>query len=446
MSLNYSPLRAWSDHPRIDIDEFLHRFPRVTAEVEDEEEFRAQNAYRKIILITGDVSITQAQVDELEDDYWAAIAVDGNVTFERSALKMLYVSGTLHCDVVDLNEWQHFPAGSQIVARHCVRLSAEDDEIMRSAPAVRVDTPFLFCWFYGVDNLDLSSETKIFILGDSDYCKDLDLPNPVFTWYECVYTLKDEYVEHIYFDGADAPPWNDPGIVAALRDGKNIFRDGFDIACLEYQKAGDDYMVQKDRRAAYLAYKKAASIAPAYYHAWLGMAEAMSKANAFEQALYYYQEAAARFPVKQTRLVNQGLNYAALCAIRCRKLPLAIDLASRSIDHNQDLVAIEYGSYKAPCALAYRMRAEARYLSGDETGAFQDIETALAFHAHHFTANWLMGLLCYRSGDAARANKYHRIASARNEKFAVYYDQADNTDFLVGTPSHVDWDFPSSPS
>ncbi len=443
MNSGYPPLHAWSDHPRIGIDEFLQRFPRVAEEVEDEEEFRQYHAQRSIILITGDVSITQAQLNELKDDYGIAIAVDGNLAVEHSPLRLLYVSGALHCGSIDLGEWEHSPAGGPIVARHCATLWAEDHEVMRRAPAARVDTPFLFSWFYGIDNLDLSPETMIFILGDWDYCQDLDLLNPMFPWYECIYALEDEYVEHIYFDGADAPPWNHCAIVPALRAGKKLFKDGFDVACMEYQKAGDDYMVLKDYRAAYLAYKQSASIAPAYYRAWMGMADALYEADAYEQALRHYQEAAARFPAGQTRLVNQGLNYAALCAIRCRQLPLAIELASKSINHNQDLAAAEY--YRDPCASAYRMRAEARYLSGDEAGAFQDLETALALNEYHRTANWLLGLLYYRRGDTKRAKQHHEAASARDEDFAVYYDQAGNTDFLAETPAHVDWDRPDIP-
>ena len=438
MNYPYPPLRNWSEYARISFHEFTQRFPAVTSSeaIDDVDDFMERHADHSIILISGDVSITQQQFAELCDDYHVAIAVDGNLDVDGYPSKLLYVSGDLHCDTISLDYGWDGVVDGRIVARHYfVSLDAEDDEVMNDAPHLRVDTPFLFSWFYGIDNLDLQPETVIFILGDWDYCHNLALPNAVFPWHEVVHVLRQELVDHVDYKNYDGSAWSHSNIKRALKSGQNIFIDGFDIACIEYQKAGQDAMTLKDHRAAYLAYKKSASLSPAYYCAWLGMADALFQAGAYEQALQHYQEAATRFPSRQTGLLNRAANFGARSAIRCRQLPLAIELASQSIKHNQEL---EYDTEDR--AHAYRFRAEAHYLSGHETEAFSDLETALSLDDRHVPANWLMGLLHYRRGERALANKYHRNAADRNSDFSLTYDKADNTDFLAGDIIRVDWD------
>ncbi len=165
------------------------------------------------------------------------------------------------------------------------------------------------------------------------------------------------------------------------------------------------------------------------------MARALHQAGAYKQAMALYREAAVRFPAAQTGLVNVAANYGSLCAIRCRRLDVAIELATASINHTCA------GIYdRDRLALAYRLRAEAYLLTDREEAALQDLEAALFYDDRHVTANWLMGLLFYRRNDLERARQYHQQACDRDTSFSVYYDETDNTDFLGGAAIEVEWD------
>lgn len=441
MMQHFTPASAWSDYPHLTIDEFIRDFPDVAQREskfyeDDDESFRDRYEGRSIILIKGDISVTQAQIKELAEG-WRLLAVDGNLQVTESASNILYVSGDLYCHSVTLNnsDWLHYPVGGRIIASDCAWLCAEDHEIMQDAPHVQLETRFLFSWFYSLDNLKLSTDTTVFILGDWDYCSNLDLPNPVFPWHDSVYVLKDQFVYTVDCDSSDAMDWDCHAIDKALLRGEDLFREGFDIACMPYQRAADEALSMKDYRRAYQLYKQSASISPAYYEAWYGMACSLHDVGAYQHALKIYQEAMLRFPERQTGLVNYAANYGALCAIRCRELPLAIELATISINHTRE------GCYNRDrLAHAYRFRAEAYLLSGQDDDAFTDLERALDFNERHSTANWLMGLVYYRRNDLDRAQQYHQNACKRDPDFSIFYDQACNTDFLSGKPIEVDWD------
>lgn len=446
----YPQLRAWSDHPHLNIDQLVQKFPALRAlrndfankerddRDEDEEEIShlllADLEDRTIIMVDGDISVTQEQMDGL--NYSLMLAVDGNLHVDGRPSNILYVSGDIYCNTISLdNAWLLHPVGGTIHARHCAWLWAEDHEDMCSAPVVKLETRFLFSWFYDIGNLALSADAAIFILADRDYCTSLDLPNPVFIWHDVVFVLKDRFVLQVDSEGSDAPDWRNDAIEAALQSGEDIFISGFDIRCTTQLKAAKEAMAARDYRSAYLLSKQAAALSPAYYKAWLGMGDALREAGAYEQALAPYQEAVKRFPVNQTALVNTAANNAALCAIRCRMLAQAIHLANVSIDHTQE------GYYNGKLmANAYRLRAEACLLSGRQKDATADLVRANLLNPFHATANWLMGLVHYRNGAEQQARKCHKLAADRNADLVLYYDAADSTDFVSPKALSVDWD------
>ncbi len=389
---------------------------------------------RMVILIEGNISVTQEQLDTL--DYSIMLAVDGHLHVDGCPSHILYVSGDIYCNTISLNnEWLRNPVGGTVYARDCAWLWAEDHETLCTAPVVKLETRFLFSWFYDIDNLALSADTVIFILADGDYCSGLALPNPVFTWHDAVFVLREQFVLQVDSEDSDAPAWRSDAIEAALQNGEDIFLGGFDIACVPHVRAAKEAMAARDYRSAYLLSRKVARVAPAYYKGWFGMGSALLQAGAYEQALRPFQEAANRFPVNQTGLINTAANHGALCAIRCRNVTLAIRLATVSIDHIQE------GMYNRNLmASAYRFRAEAYLLSGRETKAAADLYKAISYNPRHRTANWLMGLVHHRNGAEQQARKFHRIAADQDPDFAVYYDVAGNTDFLSPKALHIDWD------
>jgi tetratricopeptide (TPR) repeat protein len=436
MTAKYPAIKDWSTFPQITMDEFAKRFPQVMKDpsIADLAEFMDDHADDSVIVIPGDVTITKADLAKLaaNDRRYARIAVEGNLHVMGMPTHLLYVQGDLHCDYLSLDDSLLVVEG-QVFVKFYASIYAEDDGAMREAPTLRITAPFLFAWFYQIDRLTLAPETIIFILGDSDYCDALSLPNLIFSWHRAVYVLKPQFADYVGDAYHDLACWNLDAISTALENGHSIFIDGFSVKAMQYQRDADELANQKNHRSAYLSYKKVADLFPAYYPAWYAMAEQLRAANAFSQALSHYQEAVKRFPEDQKGLLNYAAEYGALAAIRSKDFETAVGLATHALEHNQS-------ERKASRSNAYRFRAEALYRMGRMPEAMADLDAALALNEHHATANWLKGLLLYRAGETALAEKYRQIAANRDKAFDVSYDSADDSDFLVGKATSVDWD------
>ncbi|NHZ80921.1 hypothetical protein F2P44_16800 [Massilia sp. CCM 8695] len=347
---------------------------------------------------------------------------------------MGFVGGDLYVDAIRLDGMQSNAVRGRVVAKSAWLL-AEDDCAMRRAPELRLDTQFLFAWFYRIDQLTFNPGAVIFMLGSGAYCAKLDLPNPVFSWHDAVHVLDGRFVAGVLCDGSDDYCWHSPSIIPALKRGRTIYRDGYDIACYPFHQAAQAAMAAGDHRNAYLLHKKSAAIAPAYYEAWFGMGYALLREGAWEQALGVYRKAAALFPKEQTGMINTALNHAALCAAHTRQLGLAIELASMSIEHNQES---EYKESEA--GKAYRYRAEAYLMSGRVAAAMADLEQALELDRHLESARWLKGLAHDQRNELERANADHAAACRYDKRYAVSYDTRGDTGFLYQADQRVDWD------
>jgi tetratricopeptide (TPR) repeat protein len=430
----YPTLSNWSDYAKIDIHQFLERFDDFQMPIEYGEEAGNQAFIGAFI--------TKAQLEELKEDYQAVVVVDGNLSIDGEVSKIFYVNGDIECDHLSLygdqaNEFCFlFKPTTIIHARKYVSLHAQDDEVMRDAPRLNIKTPYLLSWFYKLDNLKISSDALIFIMGDdSDCAKNMDLPNPIVDEQKIMFVSP--YSEYRMRQNSNEVPWMFE-IYDALAQNKPILRQDFDIQSLGYVKDGDNCYFEKDYKAAYLAYKKAVQLSSTYYPAWLGMGNVLYEVGAFSQALQHYQAAADCFPHSHEKFVNEALNFAALCAIRCQSYAIAIELATRSITHNSILAQHDYDKrYLAP---AYRLRAEAHYLRGNLTAAIADLDLVLLdLDEYHVAANWLMGLMSYINGDNEISQKFYQQAARRDERFKVPYDQAKDTSFLAKPACTVDW-------
>lgn len=419
--------------PRLTLEQVIERFPEFVAAFADEDDLEYYEDC-EIVLLEGNFTVDENWLAPLP--VGAYLVVDGHLKVNGRPRQLLYVSGDLHCTFINISGGPPV-IGGRLFASGYVNLSAEDDGITRDdVVSLRIVTPLLFVWFYEVNRLEISPDTVIFIVADGDYCDELNLPNPIFAWHEGIHALRPELQSLVYWSGYDGACWDLESIRKAWVAGDSILREGFDTAalpdCADAAAAGK----MNDLRTAFLFYKRAAQVAPAYHRAWLGMANTLWNAGACEQALPHYLRAASLFPERQYGLPNEGLNGAALCAIRCRQWPQAIDLATRSITHNEH--ADHETAYRAQ---AYRLRAEARLLSGDMIGAQADLESALTFNAGHGTANWLMGLIHHLNGDAPKAQAaQRRAAQVRKEFNHPYGRSATSTDFLSPPATTVDWD------
>lgn len=443
----YPTLTNWSDYPTINIHEFLARFdelqmPSEYGEIIEQEEFIETYENKTFILVKGDIYISKAQIEEFAKAPQIGIVVDGNLSLEGTIESIFYVKGDIECDHISIyDDGDHaslifFQPEKTIHARKYVSLSAQDDGAMAESPRIKIKTPYLFSWFYQLDHLTISPETVIFIMtGDPGYPKNLDLPNPIISEQHIMFVSP--YSEYRMRQYRNEVPWM-AEIYTALAENKPILHQNFDIQSLHDMVEGNQSYADKDYKAAYLAYKKAAQLSPNYYPAWLAMGNVLNAVGAYSQALQHYQTAADCFPHTHEKFVNQALNFAALCAIRCQSYALAIELATRSITHNSILTKHDYDKrYLAP---AYRLRAEAHYLRGNLTAAIADLELVLLdFDEYHTAANWLMGLMHYLKGNTEISQKFYQQAARRDERFKVPYDQAKDTSFLAKPACEVDW-------
>ncbi|MFZ6674198.1 hypothetical protein [Undibacterium sp. Xuan67W] len=438
----------WSDYPQIDIESFREQFPEIlfgygrTEESEDDpwEAFCAEFEDASILLIIGQVHLTQAHMQELSDT-GHIIVVDGDVDIEGDICSLLYVSGDIYCDNIYLGYCfsgglPAYSATGKIVARHYAHIGAEDHEMMVPAPAIWLETPYLFSWFGNIDQLKLSSDTSIFIVGERGYDDGLDMYDAVFNGHDSVYVLKPEHASHLDSDGSDEDFWNLFSIRKDLQNGNSIFIEGFDPACMSLQRAGDDALSLNDYCRAYQYYKAAANISPQSYFALFGMAECLHYVHAYGQALIQYRAAASLMPAHQNNLINGALNDAAWCAVRSNQYSVAIELATKSIEFNQNYT----NRGKEARGEAYRWRAEALYLMGEPTAAIADLKRALEFRPRHLESNWLMGLMYYLQGDEKLARSFHAKTCGKNGDLWLYYDQAKNTNDLNEVCTNVDWD------
>lgn len=442
MNSGFPALSTWDDYPRLPVGEFIERFPEVA---EREEAFEDELACSSrlgdldedtlLICIDGDIAISAAQLAALRAERGVLLVVDGSVAFEGSPRGLLYASGDVLCDTVDQADWHmQYPVGGRLVARRYALLHADDDGVMATAASVRLDTPYLFSWFYSLDELALAPATVVFLMGESDYLATLDLPNPVFLYHDCVFALRPALVTVADSQGANRFDWEIGPIDAALARGEPIFIDGFTPACMPAMRLAKAALAQRAWSLAFAHYRTAASLSPAYYPAWLGMGRALRGAAAFAQALEYYRKASALFPAKQRGLRNEAANQGAACALLGGQFERASELATLSIAHLRE------GRYdRELLGHAFNLRAEARLRAGDAQGARADLASQRIYQPSQASAHWLLGLYHYQRGEQAQALASHALAVAGDASFAPFYDAAHSLDFLYKQPVLVDW-------
>lgn len=432
----FTRLSAWASYPRLSMQAFRARFPAIAGDEAGGSDAHGDDDAAQVILITGNLRLTQKQYLAILRHPSRRVAVDGHLQVEGRVSGVFFVSGDLHCDSVLMSwKWRADVVRGRILASDCVCISSDDRGARRIAPACRIETRFLFCWFYEIDRVELNDDAVIFILADWDESHNLERPNPLVAWHDTVHVLATRFTAEVIAADSDQASWDFNRIEAALRKGESIYRAGFDMACYPLQRAADEALSVDDARLAYLLYKQSAAISPAYSPAWNGMGEALWYEGAIEQALYAYTMASDTFPQDESGLMNDACVMAARCALLLRRLPLAREMATRALDHVDGNWVTVSGT-----AFACRVRAEAHLLDGDLDAAQADLALALEDDRADEVSLWLMGLVHFLRGEHAESRRFHADAVLIDPDLAVDYDEETDTDFLAGEPCRVDWD------
>ncbi|NHZ87524.1 hypothetical protein F2P45_00525 [Massilia sp. CCM 8733] len=439
MNKSHTPLGPVSGYPTITIEEFIARFPHVETNEDGagdgDDAFSDYYASESIILLTGDVFISQERLKDLHEHFHLKLAVDGNVHVDGAPANLFYVSGDLFCTTVDLAGFDlREPIGGAIVATDCAWLSGEEPAMVLDPPLVRLDTPYLFACWYRVGQLALSPRTVLFICGEWRYSGVFADPRAVFIGAQMVFVLDQRFLWPFEHATVNEPQWHTREIESALRAGEDILRKDMSMASVPFAQGAADAMLLGDYRNAYLLYKQAATLSPGDYMAWFGMADALFAECAFAQALPLYQKASALFPDNQTGLVNEAAQNAALCAVRCGDAATAVRMATLAIGH-----ATTLREDPSVLSFAYELRAEACLQTNELALAEADLTQALALDCGTGYGNWLMGALHYRRDEPALAAACQARAVAVNPAFAAPYASHAGIDFLYPAQVHVDW-------
>ncbi|CAA9199178.1 tetratricopeptide repeat protein [Flavobacterium collinsii] len=412
---------------------------------EDEDEDDTENP--DMLYFDGDVTLSENQLKTLkEKDYHFNIAVKGNLTLEghfHTGCNNLWVTGNLYCD--SLANTASLRVKGKITARYFVSFLAEDHEVLWTTSKLKIETPYVFSWFYDLSNIKLNRDAIVFILCDgSDYQK-MAFKNPCFFWHSEIFVLKPELLYPIYYGAVDdSPIWNFDMISQTLQKDESIFIEGFNPDSLLLEEQAKEYTRLQRSKEAFAIRKQQLALSPAYYDPYFRAGILLFNTGAYEQAIPYLDTAANLFPDKFKNLSNQAADFTALARIRLRQLDEAVKWADFSIgdkktDRDKNKDAYDYYNEEDKLHFSYRVRAEAYLLKGDWNKAKSDLETALDIMHDHSSSNWLMGLVFHHFGDAQNAKKYHDLAKKTNKRFEADYDINNSSDFFYKAPTKVNW-------
>ncbi len=437
MTEQITDLDSWDAYPRIPGHEFGAMFPLAQLGPRLSEYVPGENIPAffdsaqpfELLIVSGSIRVHGDQLAALTGGTRTLLVVDGDLHVDGVAAGIYYVSGDLHCHAIFLQELMSNAVGGRIVARDCAWATSDRASRRRlhhgePAPALTLDTPLLLTVWVDIDRLVLVRPTLVLAQGR----KEAHTMHVVASRFQT--TMEPPSFDQQCCDAAR--------VMAALGAGESIIRDGYDPAAELYIAQGHRHWNKQESRAAYLNFKKAATIAPGYYRAWQAMGDVLLHLGAYRQALPAFVTASRLFPQAQTAMVNDAADQGALCAIRCGEFATAIELATRSIEHNSR-------SRKARDCFtqAYLLRAEARLLDDgarNVAAAMDDLEQYLSLASYHRVAHWLKGLAYWHAGEPALAAVWHAQASHQDSRFARSYDKGDGTAFLQRRAQSVDWD------
>lgn len=397
-------------------------------EVDDDDEDDTEDF--DMLYFEGDITLSESQLKALKkENYNFNIAVKGNLTLEGhfyTGYNKLWVSGNLYCD--SLTNAESFRVKGKIIARYYVTFLADDDEVLRRTSKLKIETPYIFSWYYDLSNITLNRDAIVFIVCDKDDYEEMTLKNFCFFSFSVIFAVKPELLNAIYDSNDDSGIFNFDRLDETLQKGESIFIEGFDPNSLLLEQQAVEYEGLKRYKEAFAIRKQQLKLSPAYYTFWYDAGTLLFNLGAYEQAIPYFDKAANLFPEEFKIFGNNAPVFSAFARIRLGQVDEALKWADFSIDNNNDIRSF-----------SYRVRAEAYILNEDWDKAKADLDIALKLKHDHATSNWLMGLVYHHFGDAQNEQKHHELAKKADKTLEANYQTHRNTDFYYKTAIKVDW-------
>lgn len=413
----------------------LPELKAITRPSDDEDDDDGSNdGYENVpvIYFPGDVTLTREHLEILHK-YALFLAVGGNCTVEGEFRSDAYIKGDLYCD--NFMPRYKTKIGGTIVAKHYAFFLGPDDEGLDHGYPYRLDTPFVFAWFYDLATMKMNPNTIVFLLCDYYHYTGMELTNTVFFWHDAIYVLDDALCDSAGGEDYNMHCWRTDTLAQFMREGKSVWREGFTLACMEDFNKAKEYVKLGEHRQAFLHYKNALEIAPGYYPAWLGAGEMLYEKGAYAQALPFFEKAITLFPPKQKNMPVRAADLAAMCAVRLKDPERASAILAPVIEKSLELYASDPGKRY----FAFRIRAEASMLQGKWELARADLLEAIKRVDSNATANWLMGRVYHELGEHAKAQEFHARAAKVKDTFNASYSDHANADFVYNAPCMLDW-------
>lgn len=414
-----SEYEVWS------VAEALQRFPQFEFDTDDWDAEDLESV--EVIYLKGNHCLDEHWDRALDHAYWGRryLLVDGDLHLEDDTHFHYWVTGDVHGDVLHL--YDGIQCLGTMHARQFAYLYAEDDTRMCNEPVVRLATPYLFSWFYGVDELTLTEDTLVFLLADWDYSHSSDLPGTVIPWHEARFVLRDELQSQVAKDWDDRALWDLGKIGAALARGESILRDGVTLASLRPDEQAGQAVQMQDWRLAWCYYRATSEAAPGSFLALYHMGNCYANVGAYAQGLSCMERAAACYPKVQPNLLNEAAFSAAVWACWLDQPEHALEILAQHMPYNRH--------YKL-----LRARAEALLMMGRLDEALQDLDGVLQQDKHYGPALWLRGKVAWLQGLQDEATLWQDQAATRDARLKADFATHGNTAFWGLPPVHVDWD------
>lgn len=360
-------------------------------------------------------------------DHKDILVVKGNLTIHGHMNLNYYVTGNVQLDSVEIGGLQTCGDTEQIL--YLQTHYGRDDEVVHTSMHKKITAPLFISWFYDLDCYEFSPGTTIIAMYEWSSLKQYKTNNTILRWHDSVFAMKDAASYHVDHENYDAPVWSTDNILKLLKSGESIYREGFSVDCLKFCDDGWNLWEDKQYEMAFLHYRKATEISPAYFPAWNSCARLLVDADAYTQAIPYLQKALEAAPEKVPYAKGYAIKHLIFCFIRLGKIDEAIQLI------NQDAIPLKHD-----LKFIYRLSGEAHIIKGNYEKALDDLRQAFNKHNNYgFPVLWLTGLAMHQLGNKPEAQQWLEKARAK-EADCLDYTQAKDLAFYNGQDKNVDWE------
>lgn len=371
------------------------------------------------VVVNGDFDIPEVWSGEL-----ILIVVEGNLRVKGQMRYSYYVTGDATFDFLWMNARQRCMGEEKV--KYLQLETAEDHEALFVSKPRKVSAPYFFSWFYDLSAYEFSPETCVYGLYSWHEQRYFSTENPYYLWQEASFILQPDLVWKLDYSHSDAFMINVDQVYQHLKQGKNIFIEGFDQLCLPYYRKGKALMLREEYEAAFLHFKKVIALSPNFYLAYSDAALCLRKTKAYAQALIYDKKGMELLPAKVTFPAFACAEGAALSALILEDYNEALRIADRIIERNEENY---YG---------FRLKAEALLALGKSEAAKSLLLKSIALESA-FTNHWLLGLIYHQEQNQEKAEEHFLIAKRNNAK-AKPYTEEQTLDYFYGNNHTVDWE------